>query len=144
MRQIGKFLRDKPLKVLACTIIAGYSGQAFTADNGQDSTKEQTIVVTADAGAQGQGQDDESNIVAHSATAGSKSSQLISRTSQSIAVITQAQIEAQAAKTIPEALRYVSGVASENAGPDTRFDTIIVRGFEADEYLDGLRLPREA
>lgn len=86
MRQIGKFLRDKPLKVLACTIIAGYSGQAFTADNGQDSTKEQTIVVTADAGAQGQ--DDESNIVAHSATAGSKSSQLISRTSQSIAVIT--------------------------------------------------------
>lgn len=142
MRQIGKFLRDKPLKVLACTIIAGYSGQAFTADNGQDSTKEQTIVVTADAGAQGQ--DDESNIVAHSATAGSKSSQLISRTSQSIAVITQAQIEAQAAKTIPEALRYVSGVASENAGPDTRFDTIIVRGFEADEYLDGLRLPREA
>lgn len=142
MRQIGKFLRDKPLKVLACTIIAGYSGQAFTADNGQDSTKEQTIVVTADAGAQGQ--DDESNIVAHSATAGSKSSRLISRTSQSIAVITQAQIEAQAAKTIPEALRYVSGVASENAGPDTRFDTIIVRGFEADEYLDGLRLPREA
>ncbi|KJF77212.1 hypothetical protein UA70_28265, partial [Raoultella planticola] len=90
MRQIGKFLRDKPLKVLACTIIAGYSGQAFTADNGQDSTKEQTIVVTADAGAQGQGQDDESNIVAHSATAGSKSSQLISRTSQSIAVSGQA------------------------------------------------------
>ena len=115
MRQIGKFLRDKPLKVLACTIIAGYSGQAFTADNGHDSTKEQTIVVTADAGVQGQ--DDESNIVAHSATAGSKSSQLISRTSQSIAVITQAQIEAQAAKTIPEALRYVSGVASENTGP---------------------------
>lgn len=142
MREIGKFFRDKSLKVLACTIIAGYSGQAFTADNGQDSTKEQTMVVTAVPDSQGQ--EDESNIVAHSATAGSKSSQLISRTAQSIAVVTQAQIEAQAAKTIPEALRYVSGVSSESSGPDTRFDTIMVRGFEADEYLDGLRLPREA
>lgn len=142
MRQPGKFFRDKPLKVLVCTIIAGYSGQAFTADNGQDNTKEQTMVVTAAPDAQGQ--DDESNIVTHSATAASKSSQLISRTAQSIAVVTQAQIEAQAAKTIPEALRYVSGVSSESSGPDTRFDTIIVRGFEADEYLDGLRLPREA
>ncbi|MEK0247464.1 TonB-dependent siderophore receptor [Raoultella sp. BAC10a-01-01] len=130
------------MKVLACTIIAGYSGQAFTADNGQDSTKEQTMVVTAAPDVQGQ--DDESNIVPHSATAASKSSQLISRTAQSIAVVTQAQIEAQAAKTIPEALRYVSGVSSESSGPDTRFDTIMVRGFEADEYLDGLRLPREA
>ncbi|HDG1679269.1 TonB-dependent siderophore receptor [Kluyvera ascorbata] len=142
MNQVGKLFRDKPLKVLACTIIAGYSGQAFTADNGHDSTKEQTIVVTA--AAPSQGQDDESSLVAHNATAGTKSSQPISRTSQSIAVVTQAQIAAQAAKTIPEALRYVSGVASENAGPDTRFDTIVVRGFEADEYLDGLRLPREA
>lgn len=142
MRQIGKLFRDKPLKVLACTIIAGYSGQAFTADNGQDSTKEQTMVVTAAPDVQGQ--DDESSIVTHSATAASKSSQLISRTAQSIAVVTQAQIEAQAAKTIPEALRYVSGVSSESSGPDTRFDTILVRGFEADEYLDGLRLPREA
>lgn len=142
MRQIGKLFRDKPLKVLACTIIAGYSGQAFTADNGQDSTKEQTMVVTAAPDVQGQ--DDESNIVPHSATAASKSSQLISRTAQSIAVVTQAQIAAQAAKTIPEALRYVSGVSSESSGPDTRFDTIMVRGFEADEYLDGLRLPREA
>lgn len=142
MKKIGKFFRGNPLKALAYTIIAGYSGQAFTADNGQDSTKEQIMVVTATSNSQGQ--DDASNIVAHNATAGSKSNQLISRTSQSVAVVTQAQIEAQAAKTIPEALRYLSGVAAENAGPDTRFDTIVVRGFEADEYLDGLRLPREA
>ena len=142
MRQIGKFFMDKPLKALAYTVIAGYSGQAFTADNGQDSIKEQTMVVTA--APEAQGQDDENSLVTHSATAGGKSSQLISRTSQSIAVVTQAQIAAQAAKTIPEALRYLSGVSAENAGPDTRFDTILVRGFEADEYLDGLRLPREA
>ena len=67
MNQVGKLFRDKPLKVLACTIIAGYSGQAFTADNGHDSTKEQTIVVTA--AAPSQGQDDESSLVAHNATA---------------------------------------------------------------------------
>lgn len=141
MRQMGKFFREKPLKVLVYTIIAGYSGQAFTADGGQNTTKEETLVVSAAAS---QDQDDESTLVAHGAASATKSNQPISRTSQSISVVTQAEIDAQAAKNVPQALRYVSGVNSESAGPDTRFDTIIVRGFEADEYLDGLRLPREA
>lgn len=141
MRQIGKLFREKPLKVLVYTIIAGYSGQAFTADGGQNTTKEETLVVSAAAS---QDQDDESTLVAHGAASATKSNQPISRTSQSISVVTQAEIDAQAAKNVPQALRYVSGVNSESAGPDTRFDTIIVRGFEADEYLDGLRLPREA
>lgn len=41
MNQVGKLFRDKPLKVQACTIIAGYSEQAFSEDNDHDSTKEQ-------------------------------------------------------------------------------------------------------
>lgn len=56
MRQMGKFFREKPLKVLVYTIIAGYSGQAFTADSGQNTTKEETLVVSAAAS---QDQDDE-------------------------------------------------------------------------------------
>lgn len=141
MKHTGHLFRDNSLKVMVLSIIAGYSGHAFTADLGKSNTKEETLVVSAAAS---QGEEDESTLVAHNAAAATKSSQPISRTSQSISVVTQAEIATHAARNIPQALRYVSGVTSENSGADTRFDTIIVRGFEADEYLDGLRLPREA
>jgi len=141
MKHTGHLFRDNSLKVMVLSIIAGYSGHAFTADLGKSNTKEETLVVSAAAS---QGEEDENTLVAHNAAAATKSSQPISRTSQSISVVTQAEIATHAARNIPQALRYVSGVTSENSGADTRFDTIIVRGFEADEYLDGLRLPREA
>ncbi len=138
MKHTRGLLKDKPLQALICAVIAGYGGQAVAADSGQGK-KEETILVSA-AGTQGQ--DDETSAVAHDAGAATKSTTPISRTPQSVSVITQAQIASQAAKTVTQALRYQAGVAAESTGSDSRFDTIYVRGFEADEYLDGLRLPK--
>lgn len=139
MKHTRWLLKDKPLKTLMCVIIAGYGGQAVAADNGQETKKEETVIVTA---VSTQGNDDEVTAVAHDAGAATKSTTPISRTPQSVSVITQAQMASQAVKTVTQALRYMAGVVAESSGSDSRFDTINVRGFEADEYLDGLRLPR--
>jgi iron complex outermembrane receptor protein len=37
-------------------------------------------------------------------------------------------------------VRYTSGTRAETSGADARFDTIYVRGFQADLYLDGIKL----
>lgn len=65
-------------------------------------------------------------------------------TPQSVSVVTRAQLDQQDARTLGEALRYTSGIGSENRGFSTRYDQISIRGFNAvsgiDEFLDGLRL----
>jgi len=81
------------------------------------------------------------NYVAKDATAPTKLAIPLMQTTQSVSVITQAQINAQGAKNVSQALRYNAGVLSEVGGADYRFDTVYIRGFQADEYLDGLRLP---
>jgi iron complex outermembrane receptor protein len=52
------------------------------------------------------------------------------------------RMDAQAVRSVSEALRYTPGVDSEAAGFDPRFDD---RGFDArpSQYLDGLRLLRQ-
>lgn len=138
MRHIEWVLRDKPLKVLACAIITVLGGPVSAAE--QDAAKNDTIIVNASSS---QDHDDEVTAVAHDAGVATKSNTPLARTPQSVSVITQAQIAAQAARTVPQALRYLAGVSSESSGADSRFDTITVRGFQADEYLDGLHLPNE-
>ncbi|NPD65475.1 TonB-dependent siderophore receptor [Lichenicola cladoniae] len=65
-------------------------------------------------------------------------------TPQAVSVVTRAQMDQQNARTLGEALRYTSGIASENRGFSTRYDQISIRGFNAvdgiDEFLDGLKL----
>jgi len=141
MKQGGWSNEKMPLKVLSGSLFMLYAGISQAADKA--ASQDSTIVVTA-AAPTDNGYEDENNILTHDAVAATKSNALISRTPQSITVVTQAQIAAMAAKNVPAALRYVAGVSSESSGPDTRFDTITIRGFDADEYLDGLRLPREA
>ncbi|SHI87619.1 iron complex outermembrane recepter protein [Roseomonas rosea] len=66
-------------------------------------------------------------------------------TPQSVTVITRDRIEAQAVRSVSEALRYSAGVTSELSGFDPRFDDLRIRGFDAraSQYLDGLRLLRQ-
>lgn len=130
-----------PLRAALYVALAGYGVQVIAADNSKQNS-DSTLVVNATTPQANS--DDESTAVAHIAGSASKSNELIGRTAQSVAVVTQAQISAQAAKTVPQTLRYLAGVTAETSGADSRFDTIYIRGFEADEYLDGLRLPREA
>jgi len=65
----------------------------------------------------------------------------ILQTPQSISVVPRAQIEAQQAQSLPEAVRYTPSVSTELYGANSLSDEIKVRGFVAPRYLDGLRLP---
>ena len=61
---------------------------------------------------------------------------------QTINVITADQIRNQGAQTLGEALRYSAGVAPETYGAASQFDSYVqLRGFKADMFLDGTRLP---
>jgi iron complex outermembrane recepter protein len=71
---------------------------------------------------------------------GTKTDTPLIETPQSISVVTQDQIQAQAAQSVSQAIRYTSGTRAEVAGADARTDGVYIRGFLADQYLDGLRL----
>lgn len=65
-------------------------------------------------------------------------------TPQSISVITRDQIDAQNAQSVTQALRYSANVNAERFGADPRSEFFSIRGFAADTYLDGLRIPQIA
>jgi iron complex outermembrane receptor protein len=83
-------------------------------------------------------------VATQSATATKTNTPLI-ETPQTIDVVTQKQIEVQAAQTVPQALRYTSGVVAETRGTQSAWDNLFIRGFGSgatgNQYLDGLRLP---
>jgi len=73
---------------------------------------------------------------------GSKTDTPIMETPQSVSVVTKDQLEARAAQSITEALRYVPGVYTSQGGADPRFDNFTIRGFSTTGdgvYKDGLR-----
>lgn len=77
--------------------------------------------------------------VALDSSAGTKSDTPILETPQSIAVVTQQEMETQVPDTVSQALRYTPGVTADYNGADMR-DAATSRGFGADSYLDGLKL----
>lgn len=78
------------------------------------------------------------------AAATTKTGTPILETPASVSVVPEAQIKAQGAANIAEALSYSAGIIAENFGGDPRFDSLYLRGFnlENDKFLDGLRLMR--
>ena len=81
--------------------------------------------------------------VARDSATGSKTDTPIIENPQSISVITADRLDAQAAGSLAEALRYSAGVTAELFGMDQRGFGINIRGFSADEssfYRDGLQL----
>ena len=73
---------------------------------------------------------------------GSKTSTPLRELPQTVNVITADQIRDQGAQTVSQALRYTSGVLAETYGAASQFDSYTqIRGFQADYFLDGLRLP---
>jgi iron complex outermembrane receptor protein len=71
---------------------------------------------------------------------GTKTDTPLIETPQSISVVTQDQIQAQAIQSAAQAVRYVPGTRAEVAGADARTDAVYIRGFAADQYLDSMRL----
>jgi iron complex outermembrane receptor protein len=81
--------------------------------------------------------------VATRSATGSKTNAAIIEIPQTVNVVTADQMRAQGALTISEALRYTPGVTVEPYGASGLYDVFtLVRGFRADLYLDGLRLPK--
>ncbi|MGE0061995.1 MAG: TonB-dependent siderophore receptor [Xanthobacteraceae bacterium] len=62
-------------------------------------------------------------------------------TPQSISVVPKDQIQDQQAQSMPQALRYTPGVSLDAYSSNSRFDPVYVRGFLAEQFLDGLKLP---
>ncbi|GGB48263.1 ligand-gated channel [Tistrella bauzanensis] len=78
--------------------------------------------------------------VAKRASAATKTDTPLLETPQSISVVTRDQMDAQAAQTMPQALRYTAGMQTDRNGADERTDFLYARGFQVSQYLDGLRL----
>ncbi|MBN8908819.1 MAG: TonB-dependent receptor plug domain-containing protein, partial [Rhodospirillales bacterium] len=79
--------------------------------------------------------------VAQQDRAATKTDTPLLETPQSVSVITRDQMTQQDVHTLNQAVRYTSGVAPETRGGiATRYDQLTIRGFDADKYLDGLRL----
>ena len=77
-------------------------------------------------------------IAGQSAT-GTKTDTPLRETPQSISVVTADRMNDQGVTNVQEAVRYVPGVMADNYGPDSRVDSISMRGMQPDIYLDGMR-----
>ncbi len=81
--------------------------------------------------------------VATRSTTGSKTNAAIIEIPQTVNVVTADQMREQGALSVSEALRYTPGVTTEPYGASGLYDVFtLVRGFRADLYLDGLKLPK--
>lgn len=80
--------------------------------------------------------------VAVTSSTGTKTDTPISEVPQEISTVTRDQIDIQAALSVPEALRYSVGMLPEVRGISTgAYEVLTGRGFQMEEYLDGMRLP---
>lgn len=77
--------------------------------------------------------------VAKRSATGTKTDTPLQETPQSISVVTADRMKDQAAATVQEAVRYVPGVMADSYGPDSRVDSLTIRGMQPDIYLDGMR-----
>lgn len=104
------------------------------APSGQTSVER--IVITGQA-------PDENGYYVPDATSATKTDTPLIETPQSVTIISQAQIEAQQAQSLNQALRYTPGVQSEQFGVDNLYDFFQIRGFPANAngvFRDGLQL----
>lgn len=83
-----------------------------------------------------------SGYVAVASSTGTKTDTPISEVPQAISVVTRDQMDVQAGQSVPEALRYSVGMLPEVRGISTgAYEVLTGRGFQMEEYLDGMRLP---
>lgn len=67
-------------------------------------------------------------------------------TPQSVSVVTREEMDRRGAQSVAQALSYTPGVLTGVGGEDSRFDDIVIRGYDAGStstnmYRDGLRVP---
>ncbi|CAN5419059.1 TonB-dependent siderophore receptor [soil metagenome] len=101
----------------------------------------------AESGAERMTDEDRNTIVVTGARprteslAGTKSAAPIAETPQSISVISSADIANLGIANLNQALRFVAGVTTEQRGSSAEvYDQFKLRGFDAPQFLDGLKL----
>jgi iron complex outermembrane receptor protein len=77
--------------------------------------------------------------VASNSTSGTKSDSSIVETPQTVSVVTREQMEAQQVQSVRDVAKYTPGVYF-SADADFRNEPVYSRGFQLDQYQDGLRL----
>ncbi len=82
--------------------------------------------------------------IADYSRAATKSDIAIREAPQSISVVTRDNMNDRAVQSVSEAMLYSANVNAQRYGADVRSDYFTVRGFPADLYLDGLRIPQIA
>ncbi len=82
--------------------------------------------------------------VAEHSRAATKSDVPIREVPQSISVVTRDNMNDRAVQSVSEAMLYSANANAQRYGADVRSDYFTVRGFPADLYLDGLRIPQIA
>lgn len=85
-----------------------------------------------------------SGYAATTSQAGTKTDANLLDTPEAVSVVTRAQMDAQGAQNVPQALRYTAGILTAQRGfsqDGGGLEEMYVRGFMVDQYLDGLRLP---
>ncbi|MBS0220410.1 MAG: TonB-dependent siderophore receptor [Proteobacteria bacterium] len=93
---------------------------------------------------EGQGEDawgPVNGIVATRSATGTKTDTPLRETPASISVVTRKEIEEKGSQSVMDAVRGTPSVITETAGADVRYDSMMVRGFVPDTYLNGLLLP---
>ena len=116
------------------TLLLAGGAMAQSADRAEADTVEtvrvlDAIIVSAEAYVP------EENITAN------KTNIPLIQTPQSVSVITRDQIDLLAFLDLQQATRYTAGIASENYGPDLRFDFLTSRGFIPKQYINGVVAP---
>jgi iron complex outermembrane recepter protein len=136
---------DSPAKRRAKPARVAQNGRAQSAARASANAHRAAAAVAAasSAGGNAEGETATGHVdgyVASRSGSGTKTDSALIETPAAISVVTQDQMRAQAVQNIQEAVRYTSGTRAETSGADNRFDYIYVRGFQADLYLDGMRL----
>ncbi|KNY15463.1 TonB-dependent receptor [Shinella sp. SUS2] len=133
-------IRHRRIMLLAAaSALALNAAVAQDQGTGQGSTALEAVVVEGGAGERGDGPVD--GYVAKKSLAGTKTDTPVSKTPQTVSVVSKEQIEDQSAQSVAEALRYTPGVLTDYRGASNLRDELFVRGFYyVPKYLDGLFL----
>jgi iron complex outermembrane receptor protein len=127
---------------VAMIAVAGFGESAFAQEE-TDATRLAPIVVQGQGSTKGARVEQRGYVAKDSASA-TKTTTPIAETPQSISVITRGAMTDRAVQTVADSLLYSSNVNGQRYGNDPRSDYFTIRGFSADLYLDGLRVPQIA
>ncbi|WP_322893443.1 MULTISPECIES: TonB-dependent siderophore receptor [unclassified Yoonia] len=120
--------------ILGCTALTLLPVAASAQDD--SSFRLSPIIVQADAVID----DDANAIVAQEMWTGGKVATSILDTPASVSVVTAKEIEMRNADTVETVLQYTPGIHTDYYGSDDRNDYVLVRGFQATSYRDGMTL----